>query len=136
MMIRAGALLPMLPADVDTLSGYGRDHPSLVHLAEREDTLHILAFPRGDTARRFSRHGRLTSVETTGRWDLRVRGGGASRFHVQASFATLENPFVPCKVRWRGRMLSESEWTWNDHDAVFRTTVQGRNGRLSVRSCD
>ena len=44
LLARAGSVLPLLPADVDTLAPYGRD---LVHLRDRRGRLSLLAFPRG-----------------------------------------------------------------------------------------
>ena len=46
LMIRAGSVLPMLPAEIDTLASYG-DGEDLVRLDERENRLRLLAFPRG-----------------------------------------------------------------------------------------
>ncbi len=44
LLARAGSVLPLLPADVDTLAPYGR---GLVHLRDRRGRLNLLAFPRG-----------------------------------------------------------------------------------------
>src|SRR5262245_8289751 len=56
--VRAGAVLPLLPADVDTLADYGTA-PDLVKLADRRDRLELLAFPRGRTATPLGQAGRL-----------------------------------------------------------------------------
>ncbi len=46
LLARAGAILPMLPADVDTLAPEGSGD-SLVNLGERDGTRELLIFPRG-----------------------------------------------------------------------------------------
>lgn len=132
LLIRAGAILPLLPADVDTLAEYG---DGVVHLSDRRDRLHVLAFPRGTTTRGVGRRGRLRSVERPGRWDLTIRGGEARTIEVEASLATLTAPFVPCAVRWRGRPLSADRWSYDDSTAVLRATLDGPPSRLSVFGC-
>lgn len=44
LFVRAGARIPLLPPDVDTLAGHG-SQPGLVHLSDRADALGELAFP-------------------------------------------------------------------------------------------
>jgi alpha-glucosidase (family GH31 glycosyl hydrolase) len=135
LLVRAGAVLALLPPDVDTLADYGTPSPDLVHLADRRDTVHLLAFPRGASARRFGRRGRLRSVERDGRWELRIHGGGARTFHLQASLATLESPLAPCALRWRGRRLPDEMWSHDAATGVLRTSLTGRRGRLTVGGC-
>src|SRR3712207_2071707 len=47
LLARAGAVLPLLAPDVDTLADYGEGAEGVVRLADRRDVLHLLAFPRG-----------------------------------------------------------------------------------------
>ncbi len=135
-IVRAGAVLALLPPDVDTLADYGAPSAELVHLRDRTDTVHVLAFPRGDGARRFGRRGRFRSVEGRQRWDLHVRGGGAWTFHVQASLATLRSPFTPCALRWRGRRLADERWSHDAAIGALRVSLRGRRGRLTVMGCE
>jgi alpha-glucosidase (family GH31 glycosyl hydrolase) len=135
LLVRAGALIAMLPPDVDTLADYGDADAELVHLRDRLGTRHLLAFPRGASERRFGRRGRFTSVERTGVWELEIRGDGAEIFDVQASLATLESPFVPCAVRWRGRPMGAGDWSYEAATGVLRTRLIGRRGRLEVTGC-
>jgi alpha-glucosidase (family GH31 glycosyl hydrolase) len=135
LLVRAGAVLALLPPDVDTLADYGAASADLVHLRDRADTVHVLAFPRGDSVRRFGRRGRFRSVEGRGRWDLHVRGGGARTFHVQASLATLRSPFTPCALRWRGRRLAGDRWSYDAVTGVLRVSVTGGRGQLTVMGC-
>jgi hypothetical protein len=133
LFVRAGAVLPLLPPDVDTLADYGAD--DVVHLRDRRDVVHLLAFPRGSSERRFGRRGRLQSVERHGRWDLAVRGDDVRTFELQASLATLTSPFTPCVVRWHGRALGADRWHHDPATGVLRATLAGSRGRLSVTSC-
>jgi alpha-glucosidase len=135
LLIRAGAILPLLPPDVDTLADYGESATDVVRLTDRSDTLHLLAFPRGDTARRFYRRGRLRSRERAGRWDLRLRGRGIWTVSLQASLATLHAPFTPCALRWRGRALADDAWSYDPQGRVLRADLEGRGGRLTVLAC-
>jgi alpha-glucosidase (family GH31 glycosyl hydrolase) len=135
LLIRAGAVLALLPPDVDTLADYGAPSADFVHLRDRRETVHVLAFPRGASARRFGRRGRFQSVEGPGRWDLRIRGGAARIFHLQASLATLASPLTPCALRWRGRRLADARWSHDAETGVLRTSLSGRRGRLTVMGC-
>ena len=73
LLARAGAVLPLLPPDVDTLAGYG-SRARLVKLSERRGRMQLLAFPRGRSSARFYRRERLVSRERANGWSLTVRG--------------------------------------------------------------
>jgi alpha-glucosidase len=135
LLVRAGAVLPLLPPDVDTLADYGASSPQLVKLADRRDALQLLAFPRGRSHARFYRHGRLISIERRRGWDLHIRGGGVREFEIQASLASLVRPFAPCSVRWRGRALPDGQWEYDASSGVLRAHLEGEGGRLGVRAC-
>jgi alpha-glucosidase len=135
LLVRAGALLPLLPPDVDTLADYGESSPQLVKLADRRGALQLLAFPRGRSHARFYADGRLVSIERRRGWDLHVRGGGVRELELQASLATLLRPFAPCSVRWRGRELPREAWEYDAASAVLRAHLEGEGGRLSVGAC-
>ena len=132
-LARAGTVLPLLPADVDTLADYGDPAPGLVKLADRQDRLAVLAFPRGSSSARVLRAEWLRSVEHDGRWELAVRAKRVREYHLQASLATLERPFVPCAVEWRGRPLPDDAWDYDPVTAVLRAEFRGRRSRLVVR---
>jgi hypothetical protein len=136
LLVRVGAVIASLAPDVDTLTDYGASSSDLVHLRDRQEEVHVLAFPRGTSARSFGRRGRFRSAERPGRWDLAIRGGdGARTFHVQASLATLEVPFLPCTVQWHGRALPAEQWSHDASTDVLRVSVTGPRGRLTVIGC-
>ncbi len=134
LLVRAGAVLPLLPPDVDTLTGYGSD-PSVVRLADRADQLGLLAFPRRTSESRFYRTGRLVSREGAGRWRLEVRDNVRRTYAVQASLATLAQPFVPCRVTLDGRPLPRQAWSYSAADATLQAEVTITAGVVEVLAC-
>jgi len=137
LFVRAGAVLPLLSPDVETLASYGDDDPALVTLNDRADRLALLAFPRGERdVALFDRRERIRSRETAGGWTLEVRGARRRTYDLQASLATLARPFAPCGVEWNGRALPDDAWSWDDEAEVLRATFEGRRGRLVVVTCD
>jgi alpha-glucosidase (family GH31 glycosyl hydrolase) len=136
LLVRVGAVLPLLPADVDTLTGYGaRD--GLVHLTDRAGAMLLLAFPRG---RSRATIGAGESVRSHGsgptRWRLIVRGKRVRRYSLQASLATLNHPFRPCRVFVRGRRLGKRAWSYDRRTRALRVSFKLRSGTLWVeRRC-
>jgi alpha-glucosidase (family GH31 glycosyl hydrolase) len=135
LFVRAGAVLPLLPADVDTLADYGDPAPGLVRLADRTDRLALLALPRGRRSARIGRDERVTSIERRDRWRLLLRLRRRREIDLQASLATLAAPFTPCTVEWRGRPLPDGSWSWDPATRVLRAAFAGRRGALDVRPC-
>jgi alpha-glucosidase (family GH31 glycosyl hydrolase) len=135
LLVRAGAVLPMLPPDVDTLADYGAGAPGLVRLADRERSLHLLAFPRGTTEGRFGTRGRYRSVEATGTWTLVVRAERRSTVMLEASMHTLQAPFDPCAVLVNRRPLPDDAWSFDPSTGVPRATIDGRSARVEVTAC-
>ena len=127
LLVRAGAVLPLLPPDVDTL--YEQDGPGLVTLGERRDRLELLAFPRGASSARFLDGERLASSEGRGRWTLRVRGTRSRTYRLQASLRALRRPFTPCRVR------GARSWRYDARTGVLRATLRGRRPVLRVARC-
>jgi hypothetical protein len=135
MLIRAGAVLAMLPPDVDTLADYGAGTPGLVRLADRSRTLHLLAVPRGSSEGRFGRKGRYSSLEEPGRWTLRARAERRSTIELQASMQSLETPFEPCIVLVNRRPLSPGAWSYDAGTGVLHATFEGRSVRVEAVAC-
>lgn len=137
LLVRAGALLPLLPADVDTLADYGDPASGVVRLRDRRDRMAILAFPRGDgDARLLDGVERLRSRERADGWELAIRGRTRRTWTLQASLATLARPLVPCAVELNGAPLADGAWSYDPATRVLRAEFGTRRGRLFVRgSC-
>jgi alpha-glucosidase len=131
LMVRAGAVLALLPADVDTLASYGPG-PDAVPLAARRGRLDLIAFPRGRWSGTFHGGERLRSREGRRVWRLTVRGKRKRRYAVQASLATLRRPFRPCSV-FVGRRAAR--FRYSRATKVVRVTFAVRSGTLRVKSC-
>ena len=129
LLVRAGAVLPLLPSDVDTLASPGRGR-GLVHLAERRGRLTLLAFPRGRrTAPMFERE-RLRSVEGRRSWALAIRGARRRAYSLEASLRTLRRPFRPRRVTFAGRRVP---FRYDRRTGVLRARFSARRGTLVVR---
>jgi alpha-glucosidase (family GH31 glycosyl hydrolase) len=114
---RAGTLLPLLPARVETLAPYGAgDHTGLDDARGR---LHVLAFPRGRSSAGFGHRGRLRSSERGRGWRLEVESPRPIRLDLEASLATLQRSFRPRIVRVDGIRL-RSGWSYDRADRVLR----------------
>ena len=133
LLVRAGAMLVLLPADVDTLADYGAG-TAVVRLADRDRALHVLAFPRERSEGRFLDHGRWRSTESPGRWQLSARAERRATWTIEAALGSLSAPFPPCSVSVNKRRLPDGGWTWDPVGKVLRATVEGRTIRLDVRS--
>jgi alpha-glucosidase (family GH31 glycosyl hydrolase) len=131
LMVRAGAVLPLLPADVDTLAGYGPGKDA-VPFSQRRGRLDLIAFPRGRWRGTFHRGERLRSVERRGRWSLSVRGKRRRRYSVQASLATLVRPFRPCGVAVGGRPVP---FRYDRRAGVLRMRFAARAATATVKAC-
>jgi hypothetical protein len=133
LIIRAGALLPLLPADVDTLASR-YDSRGLVSLRERRRRLELIAFPRGRSAGRVYEKERLISRERRGGWRLRIRGEVRRTWGIEASLATLRRPFRPRCVRVDGRRLSGDRWSYSRRKRRLRLELRARRARIAVRA--
>jgi hypothetical protein len=131
LLLRAGRILPLLPASVDTLSSY--DDPTTTSLGERRKRLRLLAFPRGDTTPRFYGDGRLRSRERPSSWTLTIRGTSSYRYEIEAALGSLERPFRVCEVNVDGRPLAPRRWSLES--GVLKARVEGRRVRLVVSGC-
>jgi alpha-glucosidase (family GH31 glycosyl hydrolase) len=130
LLVRAGAVIPLLPAEVDTLAPYRG--PGVVRLADRRGRMDLLAFPRGDsTAAMGARPERIGSLERDGTWTLTIRGKRARVYSLQASLATLRRPFAPSSLTVAGRPLRG--WSYDRRTRVLRARFRLRSGTLLVR---
>jgi len=134
MLVRAGAVLALLPPDVDTLAAYGEGAPGVVRLVDRDRELHLLAFPRARSEGRFLERGRWRSREEPGRWSLAARAERRSSWTIEAALGTLVAPFAPCVVTVNGRPLADDAWTHDVESGVLRARVDGRRIRLEAEA--
>ncbi len=132
LLVRAGAVVPLLPADVDTLAEYG-DAPGLVHLSERRNRMSLLAFPRGRSRAVFNEGERLRSAEGRRGWVFAVRGARRRVYELQASLATLRRPFEPCGVTVAGRRLTRRAWRYRSGSRVLTLRFRAKRGRVVVQ---
>jgi alpha-glucosidase (family GH31 glycosyl hydrolase) len=132
LLARAGTILPLLPANVDTLAGIGHGK-ALVDLRDRRRSLTLLAWPRGRSRARFGRRGVLRSRELRGgRWELRVRGQRRTTYRLSASMPTLKRKLRPCAVELDGRPLAGRRWAFDPGRGVLRARFAARRARLLV----
>jgi alpha-glucosidase (family GH31 glycosyl hydrolase) len=129
LLVRAGAVLPLLPPKVDTLAAYGNRAKGLDSLADVNGDLVLLAFPRGVTKVRLGTGGTLRSRETRRGWQLTVAGGRDRVYRLQASMRALRHPFVPCSTR-----LPDENWSYNRTTGVLNARFHGP-ARLLVAPC-
>lgn len=131
LLARAGALLPLLPPEVDTLTTHGAGG-GLVRYADRRRRLGLLAFPRGRSSAAFDADGRLCSTEGRRRWTLAIRAARTRRIAAQVSLGTLRRPFRPCSVRAGGRPVA---FRYDGRTRVLRFTVRARRTTVVARGC-
>ena len=122
LLVRAGAALPLLPADVDTLAPYGPG-PDAVPLARRRGRLDLIAFPRGRWRGTFFKGERIELREGKRKLTLRIRGKRRRKYSSQISMRTLKRPFRPCGVRYDRKT------------GVARVTLRGRRVTATLRPC-
>jgi alpha-glucosidase (family GH31 glycosyl hydrolase) len=141
LMVHAGALLPLLPADVDTLANrYAGAHTSrgraggLTSLRDRKKRLELMAFPRGRSASRFYGDERLRSRELHGKWRLKINGKIRRHYKIEASLAALRHPFEPQSVTVKGKPLSKKRWNYSHRKRLLSLEVRARRANIAVRA--
>ena len=131
---RRGALLPLLPRDVDTAADYGAGSPGLTRAADAEDRRELIAFPAGESTASFgTARETLTSVEGAGAWSLTFDQERERTWSVQAGLGSLQSPIVPCEVTLDGRRLTG--WSYDAGTTVLRVEAAVGDGVLRVASC-
>jgi sulfoquinovosidase len=130
-MVRAGAVLPLLPTDVQTLTDYGGR--GIVHLRDRARRMTLLAFPRGSSTSLIGPGERVRSRETAAGWRLRIRGARRRTYSLQAALTSLARPFRPCALVVGGRRLPRRVWRYSRRSGVLRARFRVRSGQLEVR---
>jgi len=109
LMVRAGAILPLLPANTQTLSQYASS--STVGLDDVGRRMHLIAFPRGKSRSAFGENGGLRSKERKHSWKLTIRRAKRFRIDLDASLSTLKHKLHPCEVRLDGKKIRRKAWS-------------------------
>jgi alpha-glucosidase (family GH31 glycosyl hydrolase) len=132
LLARAGALLALLPPDVDTLADYG-DRSAAKSLNEAAGQRVLLAFPRGSSSTRLEDGGLVRSRERAGAWSLSIASSRRRTWRIEASVATLRHPLRPCAVTVTSGKLRG--WRFDRRTKVLRATFATRRGTLVARGC-
>jgi alpha-D-xyloside xylohydrolase len=139
LLVRAGAVIPLLDPSVETLTDYGAG--AAVRLRDREDQLRLLAWPRGRSTAPLGMAGngeRVVSNETGGGWTLEIRGLERRTYEIQAALGTLRRgAFRPCAVLNGGAGPTPVEyWSYDESTGVLDIRLTARNASIVVpRSC-
>ena len=134
LFLRAGAVLPLLPPDVETLAAHGSD-PSIVHVRDRRTRMRLIAFPRGSSTSAFNARERLHSRESRRGWALTVRGARRRAYRLEASLATLRQPLRPCRLSVGRRPLPSTAWSYERSAKRLTVRFTTRSGTLHVERC-
>ncbi|MCP3804045.1 hypothetical protein NLX83_32720 [Allokutzneria sp. A3M-2-11 16] len=121
LLVRAGAVLPLLPPEVD----------SLYNLAT--DEMRLLAFPNRTSSAKLGNDGELRSTEAQGAWTMSLTSRHERTYSLQASMATLERPIVPCAVTLDGKELPS--WSYDAKSRVLTAQFRVDTGTLRVAGC-
>jgi alpha-glucosidase (family GH31 glycosyl hydrolase) len=130
LMVRAGAILPLLPATVQTLAAYGAG--PTVGLDDVSRRLHLIAFPRGKSKSPFGENGGLRSKEGKRSWKLTIRRAERYRIDLDASLTSLRHKLTPCAVRLDGHRLGRKAWTAKKGVLRVRFRTRGKVSHLTV----
>lgn len=133
LLVRAGAVIPMLPPDVDTLADLDGAQ-GVVSLRDRRRRLRLLAFPRGVSRAALGAEGIVRSLERRARrWDVSISSRTRRRYDLHAALRTLRRPIRPCRVTLRGRRLSRRAWSYNRREGTLRVRFTAGRGTLRVQ---
>jgi len=124
----------MLAPDVFTLAEYG-DNPDIIHASDRDQLLHVLAFPRGESSGKFYADGTWTSTESDGTWALTLGNTRERTVHLEASTRTLVKPLDVCGVSLDGKVLATDDWSYDPTTGVLDATYTTSTGTLEVTGC-
>jgi len=134
MFVRAGAIIPMLSPDVFTLAEFG-DDPAIIHASDRDDQLHVLAFPRGETDGTFYDDGTWSSVEDDIDWELTIVNDRERTIHLEATMNSRITPVPVCGVSLDGAPLDDADWTFDETTALLEVRYTTAAGTLRVSGC-
>ena len=131
LFVRSGAVIPLLPADVETLTDYGDD--DVVRLADRADERTLLAFPDGDWSGPLGPGETMTADDMPGAWMLTFDAAMARTYTIEASLSGLGLGFVPCAVTADGAAV---DFSFDQSTRVLSTTVDvAATGSVRISGC-
>jgi sulfoquinovosidase len=107
---RAGALVPMLSPDVQTLTSHGT---GVVHLADRAGILRIVGWPRGSSSRTVAPNTTVSVAERGRKLVVRIRGDRRRSYRFALSQIALRHPCA----------------------RVLRFTIRARSAQRTIASC-
>jgi alpha-glucosidase (family GH31 glycosyl hydrolase) len=137
LMVRIGAVIPMLPANVDTLAPYGKGIGDVDSLADNRSRLRLLAFPRDFSVTHFPKGGVLASLGKRTAWTMSIFSKVRRRYSLEASLVTLKHPFVPCAIAVDGEPLERGDWSFDRSTGVLDASFALGKGQrtVHVRPC-
>ena len=131
LFLRVGAVVPMLPTSVQTLSDYG---DGVVDLGDRAGRRTLLAAPAPGESRGTLGPGEtLTSRVSTRSWTLRLDATRARTYDVRATLAGLDRSWVPCGVAADGQ---EVPFRYGESRRLLRFSAEHAAGEIRVTACD
>ncbi len=134
MFVQGGAVIPMLSPDVFTLAEYG-DDPEIIHASDRDDRLHVLAFPRGEAEGRFYDDGSWTSNEVDGSWTLTLTNSRERTIQLEASTRAMIQPFDICGVALDDTPLPAEDWSYDQETGVLKASYTTSAATLTATGC-
>ncbi|MBA2505921.1 MAG: glycoside hydrolase family 31 protein [Thermoleophilaceae bacterium] len=129
---RAGTVLPLLPAEVDTLADDIGSRKGLTKLKDVRSTLGLLAFPRGTSSATLPDGERIKSIEKPrGRgWALRIAGKRSRIWFLEASTATLRKTFRPRCVKLGRRVVPKRKWSYDAGKRELHVRFRAKSATL------
>jgi hypothetical protein len=134
LFVRAGAVVPLLAPDVDTLAGVGRP-AGVVDARERHDRLRLLAWPRGDSRAGVGHRGRVRSQAGGRGWRLDLSLPERRRIRLTAALDALHEPLRPCRLTVGGRALPGAHWRYSRATRVLEARFAARATRVVIEGC-
>jgi alpha-glucosidase (family GH31 glycosyl hydrolase) len=125
LFVRSGAVLPLLPSDVATLSSYGS---GVVHLNDRPDRRALLAWPARGVPASTATHATGATVQSGAHgdqsWMLRVDQRRRRTFDLQVTL-----PQRPCEL-----LVNAKRHSFSYSDGVLRAAVALTSGTVQARA--
>ncbi len=130
-LVRSGALLPLLSCEVDTLSDHGGDGCGAVRAFEREGERRLLAWPARSGATALGGAQAVTSEVSATTWRLSFEVGPTRRYDLHADLRLLG--WAPVAVAVDGVALDGAAWSFDEASGVLRASFQLASGTVVVR---